>query len=158
MAPRSMHLLISVVNEDMKYERWRSEFLLWESFSPTTLSSILVTAFERQRDRASVPTTEKITNKQTNKEKPSRNYQHQSRVLHREEEGDQKPGGHTGHVRKIQRYLWLDGRMDGHMTTCTQRATSHKCSILFSNDTLQACASSHFGPLGSGLFGGQLRS
>lgn len=37
-----------------------------------------------------------------------------------------------------------------HMTTCTQRATSHKCSILFSNNTLRP-VSSHFGPLWSGL-------
>lgn len=48
-------------------------------------------------------------------------------------------------------YLWLDGRMDDHMTTCTQRATSHKCSILFSNNTLRP-VSSHFGLLCSGLW------
>lgn len=48
-------------------------------------------------------------------------------------------------------YLWLDGRMDEHMTTCTQRATSHKCSILFSNNTLRP-VSSHFGLLCSGLW------
>lgn len=47
-------------------------------------------------------------------------------------------------------YLWLDGRMDDHMTTCTQRATSHKCSILFSNNTLRPVPS-HSGLLGSGL-------
>lgn len=50
---------------------------------------------------------------------------------------------------EISWYLWLDGRMDDHMTTCTQRATSHKCSILFSNNTLRP-VSSHFGLLGSG--------
>lgn len=47
-------------------------------------------------------------------------------------------------------YLWLDGRMDGHMTTCTQRATSHKCSILFSNNTLRP-VKSYLGLLCSGL-------
>lgn len=40
-------------------------------------------------------------------------------------------------------------QMDDHMTTCTQRATSHKCSILFSNNTLRP-VSFHFGLLGSG--------
>lgn len=40
-------------------------------------------------------------------------------------------------VPELPWYLWLDGRMDDHMTTCTQRATSHKCSILFSNNTLR---------------------
>lgn len=46
----------------------------------------------------------------------------------------------TEHVQRGR----LDGRMDGHMTTCTQRATSHKCSILFSNNTLVHMAA-HFG-------------
>lgn len=53
--------------------------------------------------------------------------------------------------RALPWYLWLDGRMDDHMTTCTQRATSHKCSILFSNNTLRPVPS-HSGLLGSGLW------
>lgn len=56
---------------------------------------------------------------------------------------------HQACAAEIPRYLWLDGQMDDHMTTCTQRATSHKCSILFSNNTLRP-VSSHFGLLGSG--------
>lgn len=58
---------------------------------------------------------------------------------------------HRACVAELPWYLWLDGRMDDHMTTCTQRATSHKCSILFSNNTLRP-VSSHFGPLCSGLW------
>lgn len=53
--------------------------------------------------------------------------------------------------RDLPWYLWLDGWMDDHMATCTQRATSHKCSILFSNNTLRP-VTSHFGLLCSGLW------
>lgn len=157
-----MHVLTSMVNEDTEYERRN----VWISTLSVIFSHIDWAPYWSQPVRDNKETEQQFPQhrkkKQTKKTKQKpikpKNYHHQSRVLHRrlgEERGgcgDRKPGGYTEHVREIQRYLWLDGRMDGHMTTCTQRATSHKCSILFSNDTLWARVSSHFGPLGSLAF------
>lgn len=89
-----------------------------------------------------------------NTREPTKNYQNQTHVLQTgswlvlwRELGKR----HWACVAELPWYLWLDGRMDDHMTTCTQRATSHKCSILFSNNTLRP-VSSHSGLLCCGLW------
>lgn len=86
-----------------------------------------------------------------NTRKPTNNYPNQSHELHTT--GSWTVSGREPEKRhwtcaaaaELPWNLWLDGRMDDHMTTCTQRATSHKCSILFSNNTLRP-VSSHFWP------------
>lgn len=86
----------------------------------------------------------------TNKKKQNSYNQNQSHALQMGTLPLQDPRKiHQACAAEIPWYLWLDGQMDDHMTTCTQRATSHKCSILFSNNTLPP-VSSHFGLLGSG--------
>lgn len=92
MRPHFMYVLMSMVNEDLKYERWTSEFLLWVLFSPA-LSSILVIACEGQKE-----TEQQFPQHRKNKTKnPTTNYHQQSRVLYRG--GTWKPGGHQACAR-----------------------------------------------------------
>lgn len=93
MRPRFMHVLMSMVNEDMKYERWTSEFLLWVLFSHATIELHFGhSLWGTKKDKAAVPTTSKKT------KNPTRNYHQQSRVLHRGG-GTWKPGGHRACAR-----------------------------------------------------------
>lgn len=117
MTPRSMHALNSVVNEDMRYERWTFGFLLWVLFSLATIELHFGhSLWETKRQSSSSHDME--NNKETN---PTGNYRHQSRVLHRggEEGGAETRRAHRACAKDtaIPVTWWADGWSHDYMHT-----------------------------------------
>lgn len=122
MTPRSMHVLMSAVNEDIKCERWTSGSLLWVLFSPATIELHFGhSLWETKRQSSSSHNIEK--NKEAKKQNnplETINTRAMCSTEGKREEGDRKPGGHTGHVRKITAIpvtWWADGWSHDYMHT-----------------------------------------